>query len=75
MKYKYMYMLCVLYLKFSRDSSTTPSKYALSDTELTKLKEKAKELSRVREKMRALQDEVSNHMSHFSIQSSMVGII
>ena len=69
------YMLCVLYLKLSRDSSTTPSKYALSDTELTKLKEKAKELSRVREKMRALQDEVSNHMSPSSIQSSMVGII
>ena len=42
---------------YSRDS--TPSKYALSDAELTKLKEKAKELSRVREKMRALQDEVS----------------
>lgn len=44
-------------LTFFRDS--TPSKYALSDAELTKLKEKAKELSRVREKMRALQDEVS----------------
>ena len=60
---------------FSRDSSSTPSKYALSDAELMKLKEKAKELSRVREKMRALQDEVSNCMLHYYIQSSVVGII
>ena len=68
-------MSCILYLIFSRDSSSTPSKYALSDAELTKLKEKAKELSRVREKMRALQDEVSNCMLHYCIQLSVVGII
>jgi len=31
----------------------------LNDSELTKLKEKAKELTRVREKMRAVQEEVN----------------
>jgi len=71
-----MYPSTVIYsvpiTSFSRDS--TPSKYALSDVELTKLKEKAKELSRVREKMRALQDEVSVHMQS-AFQVFMVGII
>ena len=73
MRFRLVVYTCVhefVYLMPSRDS--TPSKYALSDTELTKLKEKAKELSRIREKMRALQDEVS---AQLVIPVCMVGII
>ena len=50
-------VFCVKLLNFRESSS---SKYGgLNDSELSKLKEKAKELTRVREKMRAVQEEVN----------------